>query len=130
MDHLDRFTRAYIEAALWSSNDESDERGGVPLNQNYSESNIADECLSRMIADCASFQKSHGELITDENLVYAGTDAESRAGHDFWLTRCGHGAGFWDGDWTEPAGAILTKAAKEYGEFWLYVDDDGQIYGN
>lgn len=22
-----------------------------------------------------------------------------RIGHDFWLTRNGHGAGFWDGDW-------------------------------
>ena len=25
---LDEFTEAYIEAALWSSNDESDESGG------------------------------------------------------------------------------------------------------
>lgn len=23
------------------------------------------------------------------------------AGHDLWLTRNGHGAGFWDGDWRD-----------------------------
>lgn len=30
MTSLDSFTRAYIETALWSSNDESDESGGEP----------------------------------------------------------------------------------------------------
>ncbi|QNP78372.1 hypothetical protein [Agrobacterium tumefaciens] len=50
------------------------------------------------------------------------------AGHDFWLTRCGHGAGFWDGDWPEPAASVLTTASEEFGNVDLYVGDDGQIY--
>jgi hypothetical protein len=50
------------------------------------------------------------------------------AGHDFWLTRNGHGAGFWDGDLSEDVGNALTEAAKKFGECHLYVGDDGQIY--
>jgi hypothetical protein len=51
----------------------------------------------------------------------------ARAGHDFWLTRNGHGAGFWDrglGD----LGERLSKAAKVYGEVYLYPGDDGKVY--
>ena len=50
-----------------------------------------------------------------------------RAGHDFWLTRNGHGAGFRDGDWPEPFAAKLTEAAKRAGERDLYVSR-GWIY--
>lgn len=46
----------------------------------------------------------------------------------FWLTRCGHGCGFWDGDWSEPAATILTDAAHAFGNVDLYVGDDGKIY--
>jgi hypothetical protein len=50
------------------------------------------------------------------------------AGHDFWLTRNGHGAGFWDGDWPEPLATVLTDAAHAFGELSPYVGDDGLIY--
>ena len=32
---MDDFTLAYIEAALWSTNDQSNEQGGEPLDKNY-----------------------------------------------------------------------------------------------
>ena len=50
------------------------------------------------------------------------------AGHDFWLTRNGHGAGFWDGDWPLPYADLLDKAAQAAGTCDLYVGDDGMIY--
>ncbi len=50
------------------------------------------------------------------------------AGHDFWLTRNRHGAGFWDGDYPEPAASQLTKASHNYGEVSLYVGDDNLIH--
>ncbi len=73
-------------------------------------------------------------LMTHVDLVIAneediGSDDEA-AGHDFWLTRNGHGAGFWDGDWPEPAATRLTASSKKYGEFNLYLGDDGKIYGS
>lgn len=118
---MDGFTRAYFEAALWASNDESDDSGGEPLDKNYDISDIAPETRDRMIADCADFQERFAELI--------GSKTE-RAGHDFWLTRNGHGAGFWDGDWPEPDATKLDEGAKEYGETYLYVGDDGKIHGH
>jgi len=48
--------------------------------------------------------------------------------HDFWLTRNGHGAGFWDGDWDDETGKRLTTISKKYVEIDLYVGDDGKIY--
>lgn len=39
---------------------------------------------------------------------------ESYAGHDLWLTRSGHGAGYWDRGLGE-LGDRLTEAAKSYG---------------
>ena len=127
---LDAFTRAYVEAALWSTNDESDERGGEPLDKNYGVEDIAPETMELIVEDCADFQERFGRLIEDDDpkVVHGEYDRWEKAGHDFWLTREGHGAGFWDGDWPKH-GDELTEAAKSYGEFELYVGDDGAIYG-
>jgi len=52
----------------------------------------------------------------------------SQAGHDLWLTRNGHGAGFWDRDLGE-AGDKLTELSKEMGELTLLQGDgDGKLY--
>lgn len=129
---LDTFTMAYIETALWASNDNSDpETGGEPIDQNYGFDDIAPETMARMIKDCREFQAAHYDLIVREgSCLRCGPDYDevSHAGHDFWLTRNRHGAGFWDGDWSEEAEAILTPAAKAFGEVNLYVGDDGLIY--
>lgn len=117
---VDTFTRAYLEAALWSSTDESTPEGGEPMDLNFSIEDIAEECLERMVADCKKFQEDLSSFIGNS---YA------EAGHDFWLTRNRHGAGFWDGDWGPIDGNVLTEASHEYGEFTLYVGDDGKIYG-
>jgi len=116
---MDPFTIAYIEAALWSSTDESDEQGGEPLDANYGLNDIAPETLASILNDCEAFQQDHAEDIGGEL---------ERAGHDFWLTRNGHGAGFWDGDWDEGIGLRLTDASDVYGSVDLYVGDDGLIY--
>lgn len=116
---MDKFTHAYIEAALWSSMDESDEQGGEPLDANYGIDDIAPETLASILDDCKAFQEAHADDIGGEL---------ERAGHDFWLTRNGHGAGFWDGDWDDDIGQRLTDASDVYGSVDLYVGDDGLIY--
>ena len=121
---LDNFTRAYIEAMLWSSTDDKDE----PMDANYSASDLAPETLARIVADCTAFQAAHGNLFASDNCKYDGCPVDEYAAHDFWLTRCGHGCGFWDGDWTEPAATVLTDAAHKYGNLDLYVGDDGLLY--
>jgi hypothetical protein len=114
--NLDEFTSAYIEAALWSSTDDQDQ----PLDK-YSLDDIAPESLEAMVKDCQEFQQQCGALIEDEG------EGLHQAGHDFWLTRVGHGAGFWDGDWPKH-GDELTKVSEKFGNVDLYVGDDGYIY--
>jgi hypothetical protein len=116
---MDAFTTAYIEAALWSSMDNANDQGGEPLDANYGLEDVAPETLASIHEDCEAFQRDHADDI--------GGDLE-RAGHDFWLARCGHGAGYWDGDWPDEVGKRLTDSAHVYGSVDLYVGDDGLIY--
>jgi hypothetical protein len=116
---LDAFTRSYIETALWSSTDNADESGGEPLDANYGPDDIHPDTLAEMVEDCEAFQRDHADDIGDR---------AERAGHDFWLTRNRHGAGFWDGDWAHDVGRRLTDAAHVYGSVDLYLGDDGMIH--
>jgi len=122
---MDAFTQGYITCAPWSSTDNSREDGGDPLDDNYDESDIAPSTLAEIEADCADFQEANAaDLTLYEEITGRPSD---HAGHDFWLTRNGHGTGFWDrgaGD----VGERLTKASKVYGSRDLYVGDDGLIY--
>lgn len=122
------FFDAYVTIALWSSMDESTPNGGEPMDANYSRKDIAPKTLSKMKRDCQDFFMRWGGTIDLAMNTKSGYTVE-HAGHDFWLTRNGHGSGFWDQDLGE-VGDILTHAAKELGEFGLYVGDDGQIYGD
>lgn len=116
MAKLDTFTRAYIEAMLWSETDPgNDDR---PLDRDFDESSFDADELARIVADCNTFQEAFSELI--------GYDDE-RAGHDFWLTRVGHGCGFWDGDWPEPAATVLTAGAKWFGHVDVIPNDESLI---
>jgi len=47
-------------------------------------------------------------------------------GHDFWLTRNGHGAGFWEDEW-QPYCNELTELAQSFGECYPYVDSFNHI---
>ena len=101
----DDFADSYVETALWSSNDESDPNGGEPLDKNYDASDIAPASLAAMKRDCDKFQSENRELL-DRAEEGDGHTTSARQGHDFWLTRNGHGAGFWDGDYPETGKAL------------------------
>lgn len=125
MNPVDIMFAHYVRAALWSTNDESREDGGDPLDDNYTIEDLDESCAAQMKKDCESFYNENKQDI-GEDVV----DVE-RAGHDFWLTRNGHGAGFWDGDWDTDAnperGERLTAACKKYHEVNLMVDN-GKIF--
>jgi len=131
---VDSFTEGYIEAAIWSSTDESDDSGGRPLDENYGPEDLSPEALTKMADDCRRFQSENREdLESYASLLGHGPDWSgdemwsAQAGHDFWLTRNGHGAGFWDRDVGE-VGERLSRAAQLFGEQYLYVGDDGKLY--
>lgn len=140
MVKLDSFTRAYIECALWSSTDDD----GEPLDSVHSIDDMADSAIEAMVADCKDFQEANAELLNVAcytDWTHPGTEESDKpkgwirsngyeieqAGHDFWLTRNHHGAGFWDRGLGE-IGKALTDASHAYGDCDLYLGDDGKIY--
>lgn len=49
-------------------------------------------------------------------------------GIDLWLTRNGHGAGFWDGDWPEDVEKKMTNYSKKLGENYVFVYDNAIFF--
>jgi len=88
--NINDFIESYITTMLWSTTDSSNKYGGEPLDENYDESDIASNFMNDIKSDCKDFIESNYEFIKNDIKL---------AGHDFWLTRNNHGAGFWDGDW-------------------------------
>lgn len=112
---MDEFNQAYLTAAWWSSSDND----GLPLDENYDINDFHPSTLKQMSDDCKAFQAANAEDIAEN---------PAQAGHDFWLTRNGHGSGFWDGDWSG-ARDRLTRASQRFGSYDLIVGDDGMIHG-
>ena len=121
----DEFYQAYMEAALWSST--YGENGEFNLDDKKHE--LSNEAKNKMLIDCANF--FHVCEITGIDPMPEYDCAEysnaEKSGHDFWLTRNGHGAGYWDRG-LEDTGRRLTDAAKTFGNCDLYVGDDGEIH--
>ena len=131
----DEFTRAYMEAILFAETDWD----GEPLDANYDISDFSQESLSAIKKDCAEFQAQAniGEIDGAPSYLPPAqlrqprkVDSDGMAGHDFWLTRAGHGGGFWDGDWPEPHGDRLTKLSEKFGGVCVTVDDDTTLMYN
>ena len=122
---LDAFTEAYIECALWSS--PYGANGEHCLDDGEHE--LAAETVVQMRKDCivmlTRIVDAFKCIPTYNPTVY---DDFTLLGHDFWLTRNHHGAGYWDGDLPEDIGQRLTGLADAFGECNLYVGDDGEVY--
>lgn len=114
---------SYLETMLWASSDESTPQGGEPLDKNYDVSDISEETKTKAKKDIENFYKKAESAGVDLTKY-----EDSSIGHDFFLTRCQHGAGFWDGDYEDNDGKILTDVSHKFGEVDPYVGDDGKIY--
>lgn len=125
MVNLELFLRSYAVTALWSSTDDN----GEPLDADYGVEDIAPDAMQAMREDCADFIAGNAKDLSlyADKMAAGEWSQDEQAGHDFWLTRNRHGAGFWDrgiGD----VGERLTKAAHAYGETNLYIGDDGLVH--
>lgn len=118
-DVPERMLQAYMDCALWVSVDDN----FVPLDKNYGISNIAQETKYRMRQDLIDFLS----LLKKEGITWQDHITAGNFGHDFWLTRNGHGSGFWD-RLNDELGEDLTKWAHTFGSCDLYVGNDNLIY--
>lgn len=140
---LDAFLDGYVTAALWTTSIEEDhaarhnaatgeDRGpdASMLDIGMTVEDIDPDTLAKLRAHCVAFMETNAPDLAKyrETRSYDPTDGSvmEHAGHDYWLTRNGHGCGFWSRDLGE-LGDRLTSAAG-LSEVDLYVGDDGKVY--
>jgi hypothetical protein len=106
--NVDLFTAAYIEAIYFTETGDAD--------QPSADDDLAPLSKARAWIECRNFWWAYGHLVRA-----AGASA-SQAGHDLWLTRNGHGVGFWDRPevYGQALSEELTRAAQAMGS----VDPD------
>jgi hypothetical protein len=109
----------YLEAMLWAEMDDE----GNPLDDKYAIIDVSDEVVKKSLEEIKQFCKK----AEDAGVELTQYDTET-IGHDLLLTRNGHGAGFWDGDYEDNDGEILTEISKTFRELHPYVGDDGKVY--
>lgn len=122
---LDQFTAAYImcmyftDSCDWDETEDAENEGSFDV-----EDELSEEALNLVKTECEEFQKNADLARCYEEFPWY---SPSQAGHDFWLTRNRHGAGFWDKDLGE-LGSKLTDAAHDCGGCDAYRGDDGKVY--
>ncbi len=128
--------RQYLETALWAETDNTDDSGGDPLDKNYGVEDFTEEAVDEADEELQVFLQRVDEAVQveedheEETQTFEDRDFEAGdLAHDFWLTRNGHGTGFWDKP--EMYGARLARTfsgiAKSFGEKHVYVNDDGTL---
>ena len=105
---------AYLEAAIWADL-KADDGGSI---EGYAIWEFAQDSIFDAVADVDKFIQQAGPLLDGW--------AAAQIGHDLWLTRNGHGAGFWDRDLTNKD--ELTAIAEKFGTRGIYVGDDEKLH--
>ena len=133
---INTITEHYLIALLWTMPEDDDGNNpgdGVNLSELPFETiNRAMEAVSAFVNACGALFDQAMECYDDGYGQHqdAGS-AEAAFGHDFALTRNGHGCGFWDRDnegLPRVLGEALTKVCEAFPSVDLYVGDDGKAY--
>ena len=116
-DYLETMVDHYLIAALWSSTDDD----GNPFDEDHTIADVDPASRERCKKECKNFIELAGTLLTNWS--------PDQAGHDFWLSCNGHGAGFFDRDEIDDylTCKALQEIARKFGECHLYVTEiDGK----
>jgi hypothetical protein len=105
--------RSYIEAMLWSSvcDDDSNES----ITDNHSIHDLSVEAMAIVDEDVKKFIELSQPILDKSDKDYYDGDI----GHNFWLNRNGHGAGFWSGGFPD-IGDELSELCKQFKEQMPY----------
>lgn len=115
---VDGIVKGYVDAMFWTEEEEVKDKNV---------SDLAPETVQSINTDVKNFYAKAQGLLDAAPDEYTDQYGDEQIGHDFWLTRNGHGAGFWDRGLGE-LGDKLTELCKQFGESNLYVGDDGKLY--
>lgn len=130
---LDAMAIGYIKAAIFTTMDDNDR----PLDRRFSTDSVGPDVRAAAKEACDAFRDENKVLVAQ---ALAQPDySEARLGNDFWMTRNGHGTGFWDRDElavTPPASEIgkgatlgdaLAEMANQAKPVDLVLGDDGAL---
>lgn len=118
--NLENVLEGYLTALLWSTSD-----GELESLEGFE---LAPEALEQCRADCARFLAiARIDLIKYEK-EGGFPMPEQYAGHDFWLTRAGHGVGFWDRGLNELGDRLTATVKANFKNVDPYLGDDGKVY--
>lgn len=133
---IETITKHYLIALLWTMPGDDDcENPGDDI----AIEDLPQETIQQATDDVISFVEACGTLFDQAMACFedgygrhpdAGS-AEAALGHDFALTRNGHGCGFWDRDnegLPRVLGEALTRVCRGFGEVNLYLGGDGKAY--
>lgn len=119
----DKLLNSYIATALWSSPD-IEESEHEFLDCSKSIDDVEDKTLEFLNKELVEFINKYYHLVRKTDVD---TTKETFA-HMFWLTRNGHGSGFWDGSYKN--GDELSDACDNYPAISLLINDDGKVYAS
>lgn len=112
---LDAFTRGYLGAAEWLACAwrEDDDDDNLTDDERSRCRGFTREAIAEAKRDCKAFQKAKSaDLAAYYEL--SGRDEES-AGTDYWLSRNGHGAGYFDRGYGGPFDRLQERARLDGG---------------
>lgn len=120
------FIEAYKTALLWSSGDGEE-------NESFEAFELSPEAHQKCVKDCRWFMAVAKPLLARyvaEIVAHPTSTPWAMAGHDFWLTRAGHGAGFWDRGLGELGDQLsaLCGFRKRFDNVEVYLGDDGKVH--
>ena len=122
---LSDFATGYLECAEWTDLESLSERWleetgtEMPEIQGWSP-----DAIKQAVDDCTAFESSNAEDLATYYAI-SGRN-EGSAGHDFWLSRNGHGAGYFDRG-NDPVFDRLQSAARTWSSRDVYVSDSGHL---
>ena len=111
---IDTIVDHYLTAAIFTAGD-----GELDA---YSPSDFTQESRDAAKHDIEEFLKKAAERGIDTSMW-----SDELLGHDFSLTRNGHGAGFWDRGYPNDIGRRLTSNAHAYGSCDVCLSNDGKL---
>lgn len=114
---VDEILKHYLVAALWSSHGDDESM----LDSKYSVDDFLETSIQRTRNDIQWFLYHAFPWLYETGLK------EAQIGHDFWLTRCGHGTGFWDRELGFKGEKLTKICASFFGNVDAMECDGGKV---
>jgi hypothetical protein len=143
----------YIEAALWTEEERLTDKAESMYSGYDDEEDEEETELDKLVKITAQFNRKsfssfEKEHIDTDSIMNAYDDIQlflskipkeilqiafkeqspESFGHDIWFTRNGHGAGFWDGDYSYEVEEVIMEAIKVLRKVDLVLGDDMKLY--